>query len=542
MKKLILLLSIFVALSINTQAQRYLTPQFPTVSVTTNAVYGFNYTVLAIPVIGHTLKQPLAMDVYQPSTDTLTARPLIIYVPTGNFLRKEDRGSPTGDKSDSCATEICTRLAKLGYVVAAANYRIGWNPIGSLDVRNASLLQASYRGIQDIRSCVRFFKANAAKYQIDTNKIVVWGEGTGGYIALGIATLDNYNKILNTAQPAGKFLIKNPDTTSANKLVPVVAQGVHGDIEGKVFTTVTAPYAGYTLPVGDTTNLSNSPANSSKVSMVVNMGGALGDITWLDVNSTPIATIHCPNDPNAPFTDLTLQVPIGPGLSLPVIEVQGGYLVAARADSLGVNAPFSKLTAAYDPYKSLVVPRSALDVRVAAAATLGTPVKYSTGLLPLVGQSTADAGPWSWWSVTDTLNNHKGNSAANLAGNPNMGRAKSSLYIDSIMIFVLPRMCAVMNLPCKGVVTSTEDLLQASTTKLIVSPNPAISGMTFESEVFNPMHSIELFDMSGRQMFQVNNINSAVYNLQRNSLPNGIYLAKVKFEGGILTKKVVFQN
>ena len=123
-----------------------------------------------------------------------------------------------------------------------------------------------------------------------------------------------------------------------------------------------------------------------------------------------------------------------------------------------------------------------------------------------------------------------------------MSKAKATKYIDSIMIFVTPRLCVGLNLSCKGIVSSTEDLLQAATTKLLVSPNPAISAVTFESEVFNPMHAIALFDLSGRQVLQVNNINSAVYNLQRNGLSSGIYIAKVKFEGGILTKKVLFQD
>ena len=192
MKKLFLLLFIFAVLSINTQAQKYLTPTYAGVTVTGNVPYGSNFTVLtlSVPTIKHTSRyEPLICDIYQPTGDTTTTatRPLVIYVPTGNFLPRSVRQSPTGDKSDSSATEICTRLAKLGYVAASASYRTGWNPIASTqNERNATLLQATYRGIQDIRSCVRFFKANAGFYNIDTNKIVIWGEGTGGYIALAV--------------------------------------------------------------------------------------------------------------------------------------------------------------------------------------------------------------------------------------------------------------------------------------------------------------------------------------------------------------------
>jgi hypothetical protein len=30
--------------------------------------------------------------------------------------------------------------------------------------------------------------------------------------------------------------------------------------------------------------------------------------------------------------------------------------------------------------------------------------------------------------------------------------------------------------------------------------------------------------------------------MMRNALPNGMYIAKVKFEGGILSKKVIFED
>ncbi len=78
--------------------------------------------------------------------------------------------------------------------------------------------------------------------------------------------------------------------------------------------------------------------------------------------------------------------------------------------------------------------------------------------------------------------------------------------------------------------------------ELKISPNPAQSVVSFESEVYNPMQSIELFDLSGRSINYVKNINSSFYQLNRGSIPNGMYIAKVKFEGGILSKKIVFDG
>ena len=123
-----------------------------------------------------------------------------------------------------------------------------------------------------------------------------------------------------------------------------------------------------------------------------------------------------------------------------------------------------------------------------------------------------------------------------------MGAAKAKLYVDSIMAFIVPRACVGMALPCAGVVTSTEDLLNAETTKLSIAPNPAHDYITFESEVYNPMRSIEIYDMSGRLVRQVAKVDNHQFNMMRNTLPTGMYIAKVKFEGGILSKKIVFED
>jgi len=545
MKKLFLLLLTFAVLSTNTQAQDFYTPKFAGATVTSNVKYGANYTVLTLSVTGHTTLQPLLCDVYTPTGDTTSTprRPLVIYFPTGNFLGGAILKNPLGDKTDSCPTEICRRLAKLGYVAAAVNYRLGWNPYASTQTgKIAGLLQASYRGIQDARSAIRFFKANAATYNIDTTKIVLWGEGTGGYITLGASTLDNEAKISNTVQPAGKFLatIGYDSIKKVFLYAPVVNSKVDGDIYGLTATVSPGPTA-YPLtaaPAGDGLCAPNSPANTSNFAMSVNMGGALGDISWLDKNSTPIVSVQCPNDRFAPYTSFVLQVntPSGPQ---PVIEVQGAYLVQNKADSIGTNAPFSKVIDKYNPYKALSGPRS--------AGIAGAGNKNPTGLFGPLGGNDADTAPWQSWSLAQTY----GKDSASLAGNvgmatevttPGAGKIRANLYIDSIMNFTLPRMCVVLNLPCKAVVTSTEDLLQASTTKLTIAPNPSFSAISFSSEVFNPMHAIELYDLSGRQVVQINNINSAYYNLQRNGLTSGMYIAKVKFEGGILTKKVLFQD
>jgi dienelactone hydrolase len=67
------------------------------------------------------------MDVYEPSGDTASVRPLVLVLHTGSFLPAVMNGQPTGGRKDSAVVEMCTRFAKKGYVAAAVSYRLGWN-------------------------------------------------------------------------------------------------------------------------------------------------------------------------------------------------------------------------------------------------------------------------------------------------------------------------------------------------------------------------------------------------------------------------------
>lgn len=78
-----------------------------------------------------------------------------------------------GTKSEARAKNICGILAKAGYVAVSVDYRLGagaW-PTNLFDCKNA----------------VRFLRANAAKYQIDPNRIAVAGGSAGGQLALMVA-------------------------------------------------------------------------------------------------------------------------------------------------------------------------------------------------------------------------------------------------------------------------------------------------------------------------------------------------------------------
>jgi hypothetical protein len=517
MKKSLLLLFACLMIVLSAEGQRYLTPVYTAAQVQRkdSVMYAVNKTMFYyyfVPGYGKSAPQALLTDIYQPpATDTTTKRPLVIYLHTGNFLPLNAVG-PNGGIKDSTAIEFCTRFARMGYVAASADYRLGWAPgLAQEEARRLTLINASYRGIQDVRSCIRFFKANAATYGIDTSKIILFGEGTGGYISLGAASLDKFSKIPNTQYEANKFFYGG--TTMVN-------ESINGNIYGTNFGVVPVASTDTFTKAGDTLCLPNLPLVSSDFQMQVNLGGALGDISWLDANSKPSISFHAPYDFYAPYNNAVLYVgsPTGPQ---PVIRVQGANWIQRKNDTLGINNVFKTLTAANDPYRALFLTRNGNTVQ---------------GLFPLFGRDTSsDSAPWQFWSASNPQN------ASALKAAPASTPARARTYIDTIMQIVLPRACIALNLPCKGLVTGTEDLLKSSTTKLFASPNPARTAVNFESEVFNPMQAIQLFDMAGRQVFQAK-VNAHNYTMPRNGLPAGLYVAKVKFEGGVLTKKIVFED
>ena len=110
-----------------------------------------------------TTDEDLYMDIFQPDGDTLSMRPLIIICFGGGFL--------TGSKDHWSIRLLAEQLARRGFVTATIDYRLGMNIFDS-DLSN----RAVYRGLQDGRSAVRFFRADAAGsniYKIDPDQIFI---------------------------------------------------------------------------------------------------------------------------------------------------------------------------------------------------------------------------------------------------------------------------------------------------------------------------------------------------------------------------------
>lgn len=541
---------------------RYLDPVFDRsdIEVTTNVTYGVNATILFQSVFGEAIPQPLRMDVYKPANDTKTDRPLVLYFHTGNFLPfiNPDPSSPVqngfngscgGEKNDSAAVEICTRLAQMGYVVASCTYRQGWLPTSQIQgVRIFTLINAAYRGVQDATTAIRYFRHFAAtepdKYSIDPSKVVLFGQGTGGYLSLNTALLDDYNKIPSATN--GKF-VWNPRQTTGNPcapdaFIPMVIPTVNGDVFGTAVgqSPITDPMNNCAIIKIDTLCYPNWPGYSSEFSLAVNLGGALGDSSWIDnalQNPQPsLISFQVPNDPFAPYTSATLTVP-GQDPPLQVVEVQGSYLVQSLMTTAGQQTP---LLNAQDKYLDLQTEQ--LQAFANSPAGLQEP---RAGLYPFVmppdpanPQLPTTSAPWEWTSFPG-LPPISGVTAGFTC---NTNKATAIAYIDTIMRFYAPRACFVLGLQeCVDQVLSNKEQSAANHIQLTVAPNPATDQVTLRAEPGNTILSVQVIDKTGRQVYLSSNVNNEVFTFQRQNLPTGQYIFKTNFKEGFVTKIVIFE-
>ncbi len=532
MRKFLTLLFIaFLSFSINGQ-ERYMDQVFDEVKVTSDQIYGANATIitLLVPEIAEALRLEQLYDVYEPEGDTVDVRPCVFLFKTGNFLPIVSNGQVSGTKSDSALVEIARRLAKMGYVAISADYREGWNPIQpNQPLRALQLIQAAYRGVQDARTVVRHTKQLAAAgnpFRVDTTKLVLWGIGTGGYITLASSTLDEFTDIVQTTHPAGKFLTDLDGDGTAD---PMVIPSVNGDLEGTVYGVV-PPTGLLIFPPNDTLCYPNAVGPSSEIQLCVNMGGAMGDISWLDSTDVPFISFHVPKDENAPYTDDVLRVPT---TGDDIVQVQGSFTVVKKATELGLNSVFSS------------VPEDEITAAAkAAAAQAGN--EYYEGLYAFNIDTVAgviDGSPWDWWEPEVWKNfDNPFLPGVNMdqtarAGNPEASPERGRLYIDTIMAYYAPRGYAALGL---GITSNVQQINEAEV-GLYIAPNPVDVEFTVRVNRNNPIQSARFYNLSGHEIGRWNHINNYEIRANRNRLPSGIYVLQLYFEKGTISKKIVFK-
>lgn len=253
---------------------------FSEVSVTADLVYGSNDDLYG-------MNQELLMDVYEPAGDALTNRPLVIMCHGGFFL--------SGDKAAPDVLPLCEDLARMGYVVASINYRMGV-PL-QLDVDN-TFSQAVMRAVQDLNAAIRWFRrdvdVNGNTFGIDPENIYTFGTSAGGFMVLQQAYMndDEIPSFLDTSAP-----------------------GLSGGVEGN----------------------SGNPGYSSAIKGLVSHCGAMGDNAWIDADEqTPACLFHGSADNTVPI-DSTMFTLLG---FFPVAITEGSIPISERMTGLGIEHCF----------------------------------------------------------------------------------------------------------------------------------------------------------------------------------------------------------
>jgi acetyl esterase/lipase len=192
--RLFLVFSILFAcqsLFVTAQGVRYRDPIFSTVKITNNVKYGsavnyFNYN------------ETLDMDIYEPSGDALTKRPVVVMIFGGSFL--------VGRKGATDMVAWGKELAKHGYVVVSIDYRLGFT-IGS----QRSAVRAVYRAVQDARAAIRFLYKNRTTYKLDMDRLFIGGESAGSITAIHTAFMDTDAKRPIETRSASWYVLENSD-------------------------------------------------------------------------------------------------------------------------------------------------------------------------------------------------------------------------------------------------------------------------------------------------------------------------------------------
>jgi hypothetical protein len=502
MKKLLLSLTILGLSAWNLQAQtRYVDEVYTDsdISIDQGLEYAQNYTVLFGDIDTVTpgfqfLLQELKADIYHPPfDDQIGLRPVLIYLHTGSFLPRYINNTPTGDRDDSATVEICKAFARKGYVVMSMSYRLGWNPLAATENdRRESIINAAYRGVQDVSAAIRYIKDDVSAlgnpYGVDTTKIALGGQGTGGYITSAFASLNSQEEIRND-----KF--RRSDGT------PMVNDAVWGDRHG----------------FGGAPGFSNEnwPGHTTAANVAFQIGGALGDSAWINEGEIPLIWVHSVLDPFAPYKTGMVNVP---GTTLQVVEVSGGYDVIKSTSAKGNNKIYEGKV--MDDYTFAISKfNEGLD-----------------GLYPIHGAANA-SGPYEWYD-TNTIKQLPLAPATIqqiLGGirlsNPMHDKTKAMTYIDSIVGFVAPRVAVSL-----GLVSSVGIDKINLASNVAIGPNPASNNINvYNNWDNNDLRKVEIRNLNG-QLMHTFDIDSKMQNLPLNLNP-GLYIMNMQFDRGTGSKK-----
>lgn len=272
--------------------ERYKDKIFSQVKLTEGIVYGENYTSKG-------QLKTLKFDIYEPVGDTASERAVLVFMHGGAYWY--------GDEKHPECTLMGNRLAKMGYVVISPNYRLEPSILSLLS--NENMVKAVGRGIQDTKAIIRFLDKNILDdgnpWRLSRQNLFMGGASAGALNGLHLIFLDEMD-------------------------------------------TLPADWKNYLEEIGGLEGNSGTPGYSTKVAGIISISGALGDVNFMNNNSTPFVSIHNTKDPQIPFNS-------GHPYSIPLLPIiDGANVLHQRAMELGIKNPFYIIpTEDHTAYESL---------------------------------------------------------------------------------------------------------------------------------------------------------------------------------------------
>tara|TARA_Y100001960_G_scaffold235144_1_gene247540 strand:+ start:222 stop:1367 length:1146 start_codon:yes stop_codon:yes gene_type:complete len=275
---------------------RYLNENFD-VSVNYGIEYGENVNQ---NLLGQDFTETLYMDIYSPSNDNFNNRPLIFFMFGGSFIG--------GSKSSPDIVALCNKYAQRGYVAVAIDYRL--SPILIFNANEETAYKAVLKAMHDVKAAIRYFRmineSSPDTYGIDPNRIYVGGVSAGAIAAVNAG-------YLNHVEEVPSFLIDEYDSL--------------GGLEGN----------------------SGNEGYDSSFHGIVNLCGAVGDVSWIQEDDIPIVSMHGDQDDVVPYDDNLVTLF---GLN---IQIDGSYVIHETMLELGnYSALHTYVNQGHTPFSSMV--------------------------------------------------------------------------------------------------------------------------------------------------------------------------------------------
>ena len=189
------------------------------------------------------------MDIYQPTGDVLTSRPVLVLAHGGSFT--------SGDRTnDNTITQLCADFAHKGYVTISIDYRLT-TPQNLLNGDSAIVEVLS--AVSDGKAAVRYLYEYSDSLKIDTNNLFIGGNSAGAVLFMQYGYIDSISQL----SPLFQSLLGQ----------------IGGTLDGN----------------------SGNPGYSSNFKGIINLAGALNVPSWISYCSKPVVSAQGTTDQVVPY-------------------------------------------------------------------------------------------------------------------------------------------------------------------------------------------------------------------------------------------------